>query len=307
MRKTDLPRMICALRTVVCVPAMSAWSCVALLLGSVASASAADWSDTSIGYRYGSDFREPANPNKVSKDIVNFTHVSGYKYGTNFLSIDLLKSDKNDPAAPTQAPSTGPGAQEAYLIYRHTLSLGKATGSPSFKFGPVRDVGVTAGFDLSAKNTAFASNVRRFLLGPTLSFDVPGFLDFSLFYHSERGHNGIPPLISTPLPPGMTEDVKFDDTYMLGLVWSFPIAAVNAKFTGHINYIGKKGRDGFGTETEPETLSHAYLLFDVGALAGRKETLYVGPGVEYWRNKFGDPGPVGSDYTAWQIAVELHF
>ena len=36
-----------------------------------ATAQAADWSDTSIGYRYGTDFAEPFNAKKISKDILN--------------------------------------------------------------------------------------------------------------------------------------------------------------------------------------------------------------------------------------------
>jgi len=41
-------------------------------------AQAANWSDTSLGYRYGSAFHEPANPNKVTKNILPLTPVSGY-------------------------------------------------------------------------------------------------------------------------------------------------------------------------------------------------------------------------------------
>ena len=69
----------------------------AALLACGLGAQAADWSDTSIGYRYGTDFAEPKNPNKISKDILNLTHVSGYKYGTNFFNADLLMSDDKDP------------------------------------------------------------------------------------------------------------------------------------------------------------------------------------------------------------------
>jgi hypothetical protein len=32
------------------------------------SALAADWSDTYIGYRYGTDYREPFNPNDIHKN-----------------------------------------------------------------------------------------------------------------------------------------------------------------------------------------------------------------------------------------------
>ena len=38
-------------------------------------AQAADWSDTFIGYRYGTQFREPNNNNDVTKNILQFTHA----------------------------------------------------------------------------------------------------------------------------------------------------------------------------------------------------------------------------------------
>jgi hypothetical protein len=41
------------------------------------AAQAADWSDTSIGFRYGTKYAEPFNPNDIKKGIVNFTHAAG--------------------------------------------------------------------------------------------------------------------------------------------------------------------------------------------------------------------------------------
>jgi nucleoside-specific outer membrane channel protein Tsx len=263
------------------------------------TAAAADWSDNSIGYRRGTQYMEPANPKKIKKDIFSFTHVSGYKLGTNLFTVDLLMSDRNDPAAPTQAPATGPGAQEIYMVYRHALSLSKVTGSPRFKFGPVRDVGIQAGFDFNAKDDAFAPRVRKFLIGPSLSFDVPGFFDAGLLYYKEHNHNGI-------VPPGTTDEVKFKSTYQFAFAWGIPVAAINAKFDGFLTHTGKKGKDGFGAQTEAETLSRAYLMFDVGSLMGKKQTFYIGPGLEYWHNKFGSPATSGADYTAFQIAAEVH-
>ena len=49
-----------------------------------------EWMDNSLSYRYGTQFREPFNSQDITKNIVNFTHADGYKYGTNFLSVDYL-------------------------------------------------------------------------------------------------------------------------------------------------------------------------------------------------------------------------
>ncbi|MFX8016141.1 outer envelope protein, partial [Acinetobacter baumannii] len=75
---------------------------------------AVEWSDTSIGYRYGTQFAEPFVGTGIHKNVFNFTHADGYKYGTNYLNVDLLQSDSKDS-----------NAQEAYVVYRHTLDIGK--------------------------------------------------------------------------------------------------------------------------------------------------------------------------------------
>ena len=57
--------------------------------------------DVSVGYRYGSQFKEPyvSNGDPITKNIYNLQYVGGYKYGTNFLNIDMLKSDGKDCGA----------------------------------------------------------------------------------------------------------------------------------------------------------------------------------------------------------------
>lgn len=140
------------------------------------AAQAAEWSDTSIGYRYGTTFGEPFNKEDIAKNIFNLTHVSGYKYGTNFLNVDMLLSDNKDPAS----KGSSSGAQEVYVVYRHTLDIGKVSGK-NFSFGPVRGIGATAGFDLNTKNDAgYNSSKRMIVAGPTLMMNVPGFLNVSL-------------------------------------------------------------------------------------------------------------------------------
>ena len=124
---------------------------------------AADWSDTSIGYRYGTQFAEPVNANAIAKDIINLNHVSGYKYGSNFFNADLLMSDDKDPGGKNATS----GAQEVYVVYRHTLDLGKVTGS-SYAMGPVRGVGLVGGFDWNTKNDAGYNSKKRMLVaGPS--------------------------------------------------------------------------------------------------------------------------------------------
>ncbi|MEY5099893.1 MAG: hypothetical protein RJA36_2612 [Pseudomonadota bacterium] len=269
----------------------------ALSLLSATAAQAADWSDTYLGYRYGTEFREPTNANHISKDIVQFTHASGYKLGSNFLNVDTLMSDSKDPANGANSK----GAQEIYITYRNQLSMGKAFDLPT-KVGPLSDVALTAGFDFNSKNTAFAPNKRALVFGPTLKFDVPGFLDVGLWYYREQNHKGV----GSPPNPNVT----FDGALMLSTSWGIPFQAGGApmKFQGFLNYIGSKGLDYNNKSTAPETLMRTSVMLDVGQVVyGRKNSVWAGIGYEYWNNKFGNQPGVGTRVSAPQLQLEVHF
>ncbi|MFP4136726.1 MAG: hypothetical protein ACLFSR_00035 [Halomonas sp.] len=72
-----------------------------LLIGGLVTgtAQAATWSDSFLGYRYGTQFTEPGNPQLVEKNVLQFTRASGYSLGQHFLKLDLLQSDGTAPAA----------------------------------------------------------------------------------------------------------------------------------------------------------------------------------------------------------------
>ena len=264
----------------------------------IASAHAADWSDTSIGYRYGSKFAEPFNTQDISKNIVNLTHASGYKYGSNFFNVDLLLSDKKDPSS---ASSTD-GAHEVYIVYRHTLDMEKVLGTP-FAFGPVRGFGLTAGFDVNAKTDAgYNSKKRMFVAGPTLMFDVPGFLNVSLLLLKESNapYNTFSS-IATPR-------YDYKTHAMLTAAWAIPFnIGIPLSFEGFANYIAAKGKNEFGGSTAPETNFDAQIMYDV---TGAK-TFKIGFEYQYWRNKFGNDhaGPAGKGAFAKtpMIRAEYHF
>ncbi|MCT7656580.1 hypothetical protein MBH78_22000 [Oceanimonas sp. NS1] len=257
---------------------------------------AATWSDTFIGYRYGSEFTEPNNARDVSKNIVQLTHASGYSLGQNYFNLDVLKSGSEDPAN-----GSGDGATEFYLAYRHQLHLGKLFDT-DLGFGPVKEVALTAGFDLNTKNSAFAPRKRFLAVGPTLKFDVPGFLDLSLYYARESNHCG--------LAFCTHQDLSFDPYYQINLAWGLPFEAVGLpmKFQGFTNYNGAKGKDYFNNETKPEHLLRASLMLDVGQLAFNKKNIFwLGVGYEYWRNKYGNHGKPGVDTDAPTLNMEWHF
>lgn len=279
----------------------------ALLTCSVVPVSAADWSDNSISWRYGDKFREPFNSQNIAKNIVSLTHVDGYQYGGNFLNIDAQMSDSKDPSSAT----SNAGALEAYVVYRHTLDMGKISGR-DIKFGVVRGVGITAGFDLNTKQDAgYNSRKRMLVLGPTIKMDVPGFLNISLLALWESNH----PSISTgAFNPGYpVQRYTYDTHPMLNAVWSIPLGSLPMTFDGFANFIAPKGRDETGNNTVSETNIDMQLMYDLGrAMGGAKDTLRAGFEYQYWRNKFGNSdvkvSPFGGNAASTQmIRVEYHF
>ena len=276
--------------------------CAASLSVLATASRAADWSDTSIGFRSGDKFAEPFGVNNIKKNIVNLTHVSGYAYGSNFFNVDYLMSDSKDPAG----AGSSNGAAETYIVYRNTLDLEKLAGSP-MKFGPVRGMGLTLGFDVNSKTDAgYNSKKRMAVAGPTLFVDVPGFLNVSLLalWESNAPYNTFSK-ISTPR-------YSYKVHPMLTAAWGIPLGATGLSFEGFANVIASKGKNEFGGDTAVETNIDAQIMYDVGALAGAKGKFKVGLEYQYWKNKFGNPattpgaGP-GAFAKTTMIRAEYHF
>ncbi len=266
---------------------------------------AADWSDTSLGFRTGSKFAEPFGANDIKKNIFSFNHASGYKYGSNFFNVDLLESDKKDPAS-ADAKS---GAQEVYIVYRHTLDMEKVLGS-AFKAGPIRGFGITGGFDANAKTDAgYNSKKRMVVLGPTLFIDVPGFLNVSLLALWESNAP-----CSTFGTASCVPRYSYKTHPMLTAAWGIPLGDSGFSFEGFANVIASKGKNEFGGDTAAETNFDGQVMYDVGALAGAKGRFKVGIEYQYWKNKFGNKttaagqgaGPGASAKTP-MIRAEYHF
>jgi nucleoside-specific outer membrane channel protein Tsx len=275
-------------------------ACLALL-AVTGAASAADWSDTSLSYRYGTKFAEPYIADDISKHVVNFSHASGYKYGKNFFSVDFLFSDSKDPSA---VGASG-GAHEAYAVYRHTLDLGAVSGR-KLGFGPVRGVGITGGFDVNSKSDAgYNSKKRMLVLGPTLMFDVPGFLDVSLvaLRESNAPYSGFSQVA--------TDRYTYKTHAMLTAAWAIPFTfGLPLSFEGFANYIGTKGANEFGGPTAVEINVDMQVMYDLSSAVGAaKNTFKLGVEYQYWKNKFGNPSDTVPGATARtpMVRAEYHF
>ena len=247
-------------------------SAAALLM--VGGASAADFSSNSVGYRYAPSMSEPGVSDKVAKNILTFTHFSVDKLGTNFFTIDLLKSDRVDPAN-----NSGSGATEYYGFYQREFSLSALSGNTG-GYGLAKDLKLVGRFDAGTKNTAFAPAPKKLRVGISAALPVSaGFWDVGVQGYKETNYNGI-----TGPNFNVGKNVTFDWAPALVSAWAIPVSGLGT-FTGFVDVIGPKGTDGFGGKTKTEVLARATFMFDV---LGPKSGLTVGVGVEYWKNKFGD-------------------
>ena len=278
---------------------------LAALIGNVSLVSAADWSDLALSWRHGTRFAEPFNPQDIRKNIVGLTYVSGYRYGTNLLDADLLLPDQHDP----QRFGSSTGAHEAYVVYRHTLDLGKLT-ERDLHLGPVRSLGLTAGFDWNSKQDAgYNSRKRMLVAGPTLMLDVPGFLNVSLLLLRESNRPSASPGAFDPGYPGSR--YRYRTHPMLNLVWGIPLGEKTA-FEGFANLIAAKGKSEVGADTAAETNIDLRLMYDLSQIAGAApRTVRIGAQYQFWKNKFGNDhtGPAGSGAFARtpMIRAEYHF
>ncbi len=272
------------------------------------AAQAADWSDTSIGVRTGNQYAEPFNSQDIKKVIVDLNHVSGFKYGSNFFNVDLLLSDSKDPSA----FGSSSGAQEVYVVYRNTLDLDKLAGK-AFKFGPVRGLGITTGFDFNTKtDVGYNSKKRMLVVGPTMMFDVPGFLNVSLLALWESNQPSGKAFTPAPVDYSVRR-YSYDTHAMLTAAWGIPLGKdTGLSFEGFANFIAAKGKDEFGGDTAAETNLDMQVMYDASGLVGAgKNTFKLGLEYQYWKNKFGNnaSGAAGSGATAKtpMIRAEYHF
>ena len=270
-------------------------------------AQAANWSDTSIGYRFGTSFQEPFNGKDIKKNIFNFNHVSGYNYGSNFFNVDFLMSDSTDAAG---FGSTN-GAQEAYVVYRHTLDMAKITGM-NLSFGPIKTINATVGFDWNTKtDVGYNSKKRMLVAGPTFAINIPaGFLNVGIYqlWESNAPFNTSPGQFF-----GSTPRFHYDPHPMLNLVWGIPLGKETGfSFEGFAKFITSKGKQEAGRDTAAETNIDMQIMYDASSFIGAKpKTFKVGIEYQYWKNKFGNnaSGPAGSGAFAKtpMLRVQYHF
>ncbi|CAG9247887.1 conserved exported hypothetical protein [Paraburkholderia unamae] len=255
------------------------------------------WNDTFIGYRWGTDFHYPGINSSVMQNIGYLTTIGGFRFGSYAFNVDYLVSNAANPES--GGPKTG-GAQEVYSVGRVQFSAGKIFGR-YLGFGPIRDYGLTIGYEFGVKNDSYSERARMLVVGPTIEFAIPrGYWNFTAGLRTESNHNGISGV-----------DVRFNTAWHLESSWLYPfrVGPVPLVFRGFAGVTGPKGRDGFGVETTTEFLTRMALLADLGSFAGHPRVVYAGVGYEYWYHMYGTPthAAPGTITSVPMLQAEIHF
>lgn len=265
------------------------------------NSNAATWSDTFVTYRYGNNFSEPFKNNidgskvDISKNIFSLTHLNGYKYGTNYVKSDFLYSSDE----PNARSGSREGTSEAYFIYRNTFDIGKFLNKDIGVKDIIKGYGLITGVDVNVKNDVYSSRKQLFAIGPTIMFDVPGFLNFNTLVFFESNTSSL-----------VNSRYKYDPRLALQLVWGMPIKSTPLTFEGFILWSDSKGINESGNKTVEETNIDVMVMYDISQLFGLgKKKMKIGAEYQYWENKFGnsDMNNKGATSSTPMIRMEYKF
>jgi hypothetical protein len=192
-------------------------------------------------------------------------------------------------------------------VYRNTTDIGKVIGQ-DLVYGYVKGVGATIGFDWNTKNdVGYNSRKRMLVAGPTLMWDVPGYLNTSiLLLRESNAPSGAFPPISQ-----VTDRYSYETHPMFSASWGIPVAD-GWSFEGYLNFIAQKGRDETGNATGAETNLDMEIMYDIGRhFSQPKNRFRLGFEYQLWNNKFGNTsattGNRGQRATTPMVRAEYHF
>ena len=260
---------------------------------------------------------------KTTKQVYSFTHFDIWRYGTNFFTISMYKSDHNDPANPcinaglsaTLAPANCAGATEIYGLFRSTFGFNEIFNTKAFTMGPLRNISFEVGMDANTENRFFGAAKRDVVAGLQFAFDLPykGFFNVApLMYYEFLNHDSFAQCNSgfSGATPGVNclvdGNMSYKPTWAVETNYYMDLGFLPENFqffsiSGRAAWYGRKGTDTeplpalgvannvFATKVEFNS-EPIRLTFDASkAVWGPKWSHYVDIWVayRYWQNKFG--------------------
>ena len=234
------------------------------------SVHAQQWQDNSVTWLYGDGFKvQPERQVTLTAE-----HVSDWIWGDLFAFADytLFQGETDDFV----------GNSTWYAEISPRVSISWLSGK-AFSFGPVQDV------FLAGTAETGEGDVESWLLGPALSFDLPGFDYFQLNFY-RRWPNGR----------------EYGESWQLTPVWSItiPVAGSDFVFDGFIDWVIK-------TDGDYRSNFHfnPQFKYDLGKRFGwRSKQLMVGAEYSFWSNRFGikDSPQFGTNQHAVSLLVKSH-
>jgi hypothetical protein len=257
----------------------------------------------------------------TAKQVVNFTHFDVWAYGTNFITMSVLKSDSNDPVAPCSnagvllsgTTANCAGAVEFYGLLRSTFGWNELFNTRAFAMGPLSNISFEVGADDETENSLFAPQKHDLVAGLQFAFELPykGYFNVAPLFYKEWNHNAFNQCgLFGPGTPGVTctstGNVDYKGTWAVETNWFMDLGFLpeNMRYfsiSGRAGWYGPKGDQnaplvgtGVGinsTATKTEFNSEPIrLTFDASkAIWGPKYSHYLDFWVayRYWQNKFG--------------------
>lgn len=215
-----------------------------------AEASPLLWNDNSLSYLYGQHFKVDGTGDDTQQTIT-FEHASGWTWGDVFLFVDNKWSNG----------LSGNDGHTYYGEFSPRLSLGKISGQP-LRYGIVKDVLIAATYERGENRN------RKYLLGPAVDLDLPGFDRFSLNTYYRQ-------------PDGITG--KAAGQWQINPTWAmtFPLGRSDILFDGYlewyVNDVGTKGTSNFVAKS---LHINPQLKYDFGkALGQTAQAVLCGAGV----------------------------
>jgi len=186
------------------------------------------------------------------RSTITFEHSAGWRYGENFLFVDVYQRDDI--------------GSEAYGEWYPRLSF-KKLFDRDFKAGPIADFSIVGG--LNAGTEPSDDPFKAYFLGVGASLDIFGAEFFKVDVMARKSDN----LNTTGI--------------QVTPAWSIPfrVGGLKFKFRGFLDWVSADGSGG-----ESWVLTQPQIVVDVGDLFDYPDQLYAGIEFWYWHNKFGIDG-----------------
>lgn len=225
-------------------------------------AGSALFATTNIQYLHGTryaDFDPDGGFSETDEaSIITIEHFNAWKYGDNFIFVDITNPDREGDAFGTTTEGDG----SFYAEISPRLSIGKMFFDKELSWGIVKDLLFTSTLEIPESPVE-----QTWLYGLAVDLNLPKFQFFQVnWYIRDNQASGI------------------DTGQQVTLAWALPfkLGPVPLMFEGFFDYAW--GED----PLQDNIITAPRLLVDVGELAGiGAGKLQAGVEYQIWRNKFG--------------------